>query len=50
VGLSDALSDALRDALDRSPWTPLEGIGRDRSLSDLPGLYRIRSAETSRIL
>jgi hypothetical protein len=33
-----------------SPWVPLEGIGRDRSVSDLPGLYRIRSVETGRIL
>jgi hypothetical protein len=29
---------------------PLQGSGRNRDVSDLPGLYRIRSVETGRIL
>ncbi len=29
---------------------PLQGAGRNRDVSDLPGLYRIRSVETGRIL
>ena len=50
MGGAVGLTDARSDALDWSPWAPLKGIGRDRSLSDLPGLYRIRSVETGRIL
>jgi hypothetical protein len=33
-----------------SPWVPLQGAGRNRDISDRPGLYRIRSVETGRIL
>ena len=36
--------------LDWSAWVPLEGAGRDDRLPRLPGLYRIRSVETGRIL
>jgi hypothetical protein len=36
--------------LDWSPWIPLEGIGRNGDVLDRPGLYRIRSVETGRIL
>ena len=37
-------------ALDWSPWLPLEGARRDPRIARLPGLYRIRSVETGRIL
>jgi len=50
MGGAVGLTDARSGALDWSPWVPLDGIGRDRSVSDLPGLYRIRSVETGRIL
>ena len=40
---------ARRD-LEWSSWFPLRGIGRNRVVSDRPGLYRIRSVETRRIL
>ena len=33
-----------------SPWVPLKGAGRDARLPRLPGLYRIRSVETGRML
>jgi hypothetical protein len=33
-----------------SPWVPLEGAGRDARFPRLPGLYRIRSVQTGRIL
>jgi len=32
------------------PWVPLQGAGRNRDVLDRPGLYRIRSVETERIL
>jgi len=40
----------MDDDPDWSPWVPLNGIGRDRAVPDRPGLYRIRSVETGRIL
>ncbi len=33
-----------------SSWVPLERAGRNRDVSDQPGLYRIRSVETGRML
>jgi len=33
-----------------SPWVPLEAAGRNRDVPTQPGLYRIRSLETGRIL
>jgi hypothetical protein len=39
-----------RPDLDWSPWVPLEGARRDAAVPRLPGLYRIRSVETGRIL
>jgi hypothetical protein len=33
-----------------SPWVPLQGAGRDPTIPTRPGLYRIRSVETGRIL
>jgi hypothetical protein len=33
-----------------SPWVALEGAGRDVAIPTLPGLYRIRSVETGRIV
>jgi hypothetical protein len=33
-----------------SPWLPLEGAARDVRIPREPGLYRIRSVETGRLL
>ena len=51
-GLGDGMAGDFHDLPDLawSPWVPLEGTGRDARLPKLPGLYRIRSVETGRIL
>jgi hypothetical protein len=38
------------EELDWSDWVPLEGARSDTAVPKLPGLYRIRSVETGRIL